>query len=244
MSHPSVADRLALAALVGVVPVSTVEEVLGVCGRAAERVRALPPWVTTYHVLCSALWPSATYDDVTALLWSALPAATGGSLARQMPTTSAITRARARLGEQPLAVLLERTVPSAPVAADDAVYLHRFVTEGLPSLWWISDAHTGRLRGCDVHGDDIDAAVRLLRRSGATRVVVCAPAASDPALADGLAAVVAVEGGALPAWIDMPWVGLRARTHGAWRQLVLARACVSVAVETALRSACHTGSGA
>lgn len=238
MSGASVTDRLALAALVGVVPVSTVDDVLGGCGLSAERVRALPPWVTTYHVLCSALRPSATYDEVTDLVWAALPAATGRRLARQRPSTGAITRARARLGEQPLSVLLDRTMEFAPTAGfSDTIYLQRFQEGGLPSLWWICDAQTGSLRGCDVRGDDVGAAASLLRRSGATRVIACTPAADALLLAGGPAEVVTHDDGVPPTWIEVPWVGLRARTHGAWRQLVLARACVAVAAETALHAA-------
>jgi hypothetical protein len=232
-----VADRLALAALVHVLPAATVDDVLCACDQAAERVRALPPWVTTYHVLGSAMCPSATYDEVTELLWSTLPAATGRGLSRQSPTTGAVTRARSRLGVQPLAILLTRLVDAvAQERGNDAIYLHRFAEGEMPPLWWTSDVGTAGVRGCDLRGDDIDAAVDLVRASAADRVILCAPGTDEFSLRDRLAPEVSVESGRLPGWVDIPWLGLRARTHRGWKQGALARACISVAVEAALRN--------
>lgn len=232
-----VADRLALAALVHVLPAVAVDEVLCACGQAAERVRALPPWVTTYHALASAMCPSATYDEVTELLWSTLPAATGRGLARQSPTTGAVTRARSRLGVQPLALLLARLVDGVtPGSRNNTIYLHRFTEGETPPLWWTSDVGTAGLRGCDLRGDDVDAAVDLVRTSAADHVILCAPGTDEFSLRDRLAPEVSVQSGRLPGWVDIPWLGLRARTHLGWQQGALARACISVAVEAALRS--------
>jgi hypothetical protein len=231
------ADRLALAALVNVLPAAAVDEALCACGRTAQRVRSLPPWVTTYHVLCSAMSPSATYDEVTELLWSALPAATGRGLAHQLPTTGAVTRARSRLGVQPLALLLARLVAGvAPGHRSNTIYLHRFADGKMPPLWWISDVETAGLRGCDLRGDDVDAAVDLVRSSEADQVILCATGTDGHSLRDRLAGEVAVENGSLPEVVDIPWLGVRARTHRGWQQGALARACISVAVEAALQA--------
>lgn len=234
-------DELALSALVTAVPTAMVDEVLAAAGVAAERVRSLPPWATVYHVLGSAMAPLAGYDDITDLLWSTLPAATGRGLSRQRPTRGAITRARSRLGIEPLALLLRRTVRA--VSGDEPIEeleLHRFDSPGKPGLWWVCEPGTGALRGCDVRGPGLDIAEGLLRSTSVRRVAVSLP---EPAVGDlrrRMAPEVTVVAGSRPAAADAAWLGLRARTPGAWQQDALARACVRVAVERALATARQT----
>nr|WP_255374753.1 transposase domain-containing protein [Mycobacterium sp. NAZ190054] len=239
----SALNRLALCALVGAVPVTVIDEVLRTAGVAAERVRTLPPWVTTYHVLGSALSPLAGYDDVTDLLWATLPAATGRGLSRQRPTRGAVTRARSRLGTHPLALLLRATVRAASAGSPPtAVHLHRFGSPGMPGLWWIADPDTGGLRGCDAGGTGLDTAVALVRSApGVAHVTVGLPAQESAALQQRLGPDVLVVSGALPAVDEALWSGLRARTRVAWEQEALARACVSVALEKALTLAREAG---
>jgi Insertion element 4 transposase N-terminal len=236
LAEPSLTQRLALAALVDAVPVSTVDEVLSACGRAAERVRTLPPWVTTYHVLASALCPSSGYEDVTRLLWSTLPRATGRALARQQPTAGAITRARARLGTEPLELVLQRLLDRSRDTQEDAVHLLRFDSYRGRSLWWASSSDTGAIRAVDLRGDDPAAAVDLVRRAGATRVTLCptGPTACWQRVVEGLRGVAETRVGRLPGQLEVPWTGLRVRTDLAWGQAVLARAGVAVALEVAL----------
>lgn len=235
---PDALHRLALSALVSAIPAGMVDDVLRAGGVAAGRVRSLPPWVTTYHLLGSAMWPLAGYDEVTELLWTTLPAVTGRRLARQRPTRGAITRARSRLGADPLASLLRRTVLA--VSADDEQNrweLHRFEASGGRGLWWIADPDTGALRGCDVRGAGLDHAVALVRSVPAesvSHVTVRLPAAQRAALQARLGPQVRVEAGASPGVDAALWLGLRARTRAGWEQEALARACVSVALEAAL----------
>jgi hypothetical protein len=226
-------EQLALAALVSVLPVVAIDEALRACGQVAERVRTLPPWVTVYHVLASAMCPSAGYDQVTRLLWTTLPAATGRGLASRQPTAGAITRARARLGTRPLAELLGLLAPPAP---GSAVNLHRFDPPGMPALWWITDSGTGSLRGCDPRGAELGLAAELVRAAGAHHVS-CAPGVDPVALQARLGLGIKVAADLAATDRSMPWHELRARTPGGWQQDVLARACVSVAVEAALRRA-------
>ena len=233
MADVSLAHRLALAALVDAVPVSTVDEVLTACGRVAERVRTLPPWVTTYHVLTSALFPSASYEDVTELLWMTLPRATGRALARQRPTAGAITRARDRLDAEPLELVLQRLLNRVRNPDQTAVHLLRFTSSAGRSLWWSCSSDAGAIRGVDLRGDDPAAAVDLVRRTGATRVTLC-PTPGWQRVADGLRGVSEAHVGQLPGHLPVPWTDLRARTDLTWRQAVLARAGVAVALEVAL----------
>jgi hypothetical protein len=227
-------DHLALSALVAAVPTGLVDEVLEATGAVAERVRTLPPWVTTYHVLASAMCPSAGYDEVTELLWTTLPAAVGRELSRQRPTRGAITRARSRLGTEPLALLLRRMVRA--VAGDDAltaVDLHRFQSPGSPGLWWITAPGTGLLRGCDVRGNDLGGAEAMLRSNLVTHVTANLSTAESAALQQRLGSGVRVVAARRQATAEAPWLGLRSRTRGAWEQDALARACVSAALERA-----------
>ncbi|MGE2734842.1 transposase domain-containing protein [Mycolicibacterium vaccae] len=225
-------DRLALAALVGAVPPSTVDAVLQEAGAVAERVRALPPWVTTYHVLASGMCPLAGYDDITDLLWTTLPDATGRRLSRERPTKGAVTRARARLGTDPLVALLRRGVREALAdSRQHAFDLYRFESSGA-RLWWIADPDTGALRGCDVRGAELDGAAELVRGVGGARVTAHVSAEEGAALRERLG--IEVTHAASPACDGALWQGMRARSRMSWEQEALARACVSVAAERAL----------
>ena len=240
------ADRLALAALVGAVPVRAIDDVVRDCGHDAERVRTLPPWVTAYHVLAAAMSPAATYDEVTELLWSTLAEVTGRGLARRPPSAGAITRARVRLGCAPLALLLERLVSAArPDDATNGIYLQRVHIPPSSSLWWICAAAGGGLRGCDLRGEDIDAAVDLVERSQASRVVVCPPSGVEGgellARLGKAAAERQIEVGELPSGYHAPWTRFRGRTPLAWDQEALAQAVIAVALEAALADASSQG---
>jgi hypothetical protein len=224
--------RLALAALVEVLPVGIVEAALTSCGRTGQRVRTLPPWVTTYHVLVAAMDPSAGYDDVTTLLWSTLPAATGRRLAKEAPSRGAVTRARARLGIDPLEILLAELLAAiTAVGPTTEVYLQK-LRVAATDLWWICDAGTGALRGCVL---DSAAVPGLLESAGVTGVVQCPPH-DEPSqdLLERLGATAAVTVGEMPARFANPWARLRGRSPDALRQEILARACVQIAQELAL----------
>ncbi|WP_197378503.1 transposase domain-containing protein [Mycolicibacterium mengxianglii] len=241
MAGTAAVDRLALAALVHALPMSAVEAALCASGRVAQRVRTLPPWVTTYHVLASAMYPSAGYDEVTALLWSTLPAAAGRGLAQQPPSRGAVTRARLRLGVEPFESLLEQQLREVTAGNPvDRVYLQR-VTHSGGGLWWICDTDTGAVRGCDLRGDDDAAAARLVARVRAKAVVVCPPYDEwSRRVLERLGAALPVEVGELPARFAGPWSSLRARSGAASAQDAMARACVRVALETALKRAGNT----
>lgn len=227
-------DRLALCALVGAVPPPMVDGALRTAGVAAQRVRTLPPWVTVYHVLGSAMCPRAGYDYVTDLVWTTLPAATGRDLSRQRPTRGAITRARSRLGSDPLRSLLSRLVLAASGSeSPNYVYLHRFQAAGTPGLWWIAHPDTGALRGCGVRDDGLDTAAALLRSAEVARAAVDLPAEVGSILQQRVGSDVQIVIGRPPVVDEAPWRNLRARTSAAWQQEALALACVGVALDRA-----------
>jgi Insertion element 4 transposase N-terminal len=58
-----------------------------------------------YYVLALALFPQQGYDEVMRLLTQGLSWLSGWSREWEVPSVPAIAKARARLGEQPLALL-------------------------------------------------------------------------------------------------------------------------------------------
>ncbi|MET0901158.1 MAG: transposase domain-containing protein [Mycobacterium sp.] len=242
------ADRLALVTLVRVVPALVIEDAVRECGQEAGRVRTLPPWVTAYHVLAAAMSPAATFDEITELLWSTLGAATGRGLARRAPSAGAVSRARVRLGCAPLSVLLDRLVRAVCRCDEsEAVYLQQVLVLPASHLWWLCAADGVGLRGCDLRGEDIGAAVDLVERSPSRRVVVCPPYVDrSRELLERLRRYGSGhqgEVGELPPGQRAPWTTFRGRTPLAWDQEALAQAVVAVALEASLVGADITRAG-
>ena len=116
-----------LGALTRKIPPSLVDDVLEATGRRERRVRLLPARVVVYFVLAMALFSTDGYHGV----WASLVKGLGGVTAR-MPSTPALSQARARLGAAPMAELFARL--SGPVA-----------TTATPGAFW----HSLRLMAWD-----------------------------------------------------------------------------------------------
>ena len=235
-----------MTSLLRVIPVSALERILAATGRGALRVRTFPPWVCAYHVLASAAWPQATYTQVTGLLWGTLPAMTGRRLAQHFPSPGAVTRARARLGAEPFqrlfADLIAMPAPASPFLGEVEL-VQVTVPAGHRSpgwtLWSLTDATTGRLRGLSVDGANIEAAVALIESSGARRVGVQPGLTSSHRehLTVRLAGVAEVGEPSPGGWSKesaASWSRLRARTPQALQQALWAHACVQVAADIAV----------
>lgn len=132
-------DRVALGVLTRLVPRELVDEVLAETGRGERRVRLLPARMVVYYVMALALFFGDGYEEVMRRLVGSLRRMGSWSREWTMPSTAALTKARARLGPEPMRVLFERVaVPMAP--------------EGLPGGWC-----AGR-RVMAVDGSNIDLA--------------------------------------------------------------------------------------
>ncbi|MDJ0347658.1 IS4 family transposase [Streptomyces sp. H10-C2] len=113
-----------------------VDEVLERTGRIELRRRLLPARAVVYFVLALCLFGSAEsagqpgYRAVLRTLTETLRHLPGLRLQR-LPTSSALTRARQRLGEKPLRVLFERTC--GPLAGPDTAGAYAF---GLRLVAW------------------------------------------------------------------------------------------------------------
>jgi len=107
-------DRISIGVLTRVVPRDLVDEVIAESGRKEKRSRLLPAHVVVYYVLALALFFGEAYDEVMRRLVGGLRFLGNWSAEWKVPTTSAISQARRRLGAVPLEVLFRRV--AVPIA--------------------------------------------------------------------------------------------------------------------------------
>jgi hypothetical protein len=95
-------DRITIGVLTATFPPALVDRVIAETGRRERRHRLLPARVVVYLVLALALFSGQAYEEVARLLTEGLAWARRWRGAWQVPTTKAITRARERLGVEPV----------------------------------------------------------------------------------------------------------------------------------------------
>jgi len=116
-------DRVALGVLTATFPRQLVDDVVDATGRREKRTRLLPAHLTVYYVLAMTLFSSSGYEEVMRSLTEGLTWTSDGEDAYERPSQVAITKARARLGPEPLALLFDRAcVPLATAATKGAFY--------------------------------------------------------------------------------------------------------------------------
>jgi hypothetical protein len=116
-----ISDHVTLGVLTTTVPAAMIDAVLAATGRQSRRQRQLPARLVVYYVMALALYAQASYGEVLRCLlegvrWLRLRGAAVASADK-----SAITKARIRLGPDPLRHLFERVArpcaePSTPGA--------------------------------------------------------------------------------------------------------------------------------
>ncbi|WP_020124821.1 IS4 family transposase [Streptomyces canus] len=124
-SDERLSDRIAIGLLTRTFPPALVDRVVAESGKTGQRQRLLPPRVVVYFVLAMCLFSGQGYEEVARLLTEGLAWARRWSGSWQVPTTAAISRARVRLGPQPLKALFEQV--AGPVA-----------TQATPGAWYRS----------------------------------------------------------------------------------------------------------
>jgi len=117
------ADRISVGVLTSTFPPVLVDEVLKATGRVEKRHRLLPARVVVYFTLAMCLWADEGYEEVARLLVGGLEKMARWRGAWHVPTTGALTQARARLGADALKALFERV--ASPTSA-----------QGSPGSWW------------------------------------------------------------------------------------------------------------
>jgi hypothetical protein len=100
-----------------------VDEVVAATGKREQRNRLLPAHLTVYYVLAMTLFSSAGYEEVMRSLTEGLAWTSDGEECYELPSQVAISKARARLGPEPLKMLFDRVcVPIATAATRGAFY--------------------------------------------------------------------------------------------------------------------------
>ncbi|MET9834517.1 transposase domain-containing protein [Streptomyces sp. NPDC006385] len=115
-SQGNLSDRIAVGLLLHTFPPDLVDRVLLECGRVERRSRLLPARTVVYFVLVISLFCQRSYGQVARLLTEFFAWACQGGDPGQLPpvpTTAALSRARARLGPEPLAGLFMEAVRRA-----------------------------------------------------------------------------------------------------------------------------------
>jgi len=118
----SVPDLIGFGFLAAFFPVALVDRVLLEVGRLERRVRLLPSRVVVYYVLAMALYAGEGYRELFRLLVEGLRSV-DPALPVVVPAKSAFSKARARVGSEPLKRLFEAVAaPLAVAGAPGAFY--------------------------------------------------------------------------------------------------------------------------
>jgi hypothetical protein len=100
--------------LTGLIHRDIVDDVIRECGKRDKRQRLLPAHVVMYYVLALNLFFGEAYEEVMRQLVNGLRFLGNWRANWTVPSTSAISQARTRLGEAPMKLLFERiAVPMA-----------------------------------------------------------------------------------------------------------------------------------
>lgn len=113
-SGPRLVDQISLGVLADVIPRDLIEDCLNETGKREQRTRLLPAHVMVRFCLAMCLFFDDDYEEVMRKLVGSLKSMRSWSDRWRVPTTSAITQARQRLGREPLRLLFERV--AEPVA--------------------------------------------------------------------------------------------------------------------------------
>lgn len=112
--HERLTDAIGIGVLTRLLDRDLVDEVISAAGRQEKRVRLLPARVVVYYVLALCLFFGDGYEEVMRKLAHGLRAVGSWRNEWAIPTVGAISKARMRLGAEPLRLLFERVaVPMA-----------------------------------------------------------------------------------------------------------------------------------
>jgi hypothetical protein len=124
-----VAESLNFECLTKVFPLRETRKILKETGKASKRVRDLPAHVMFYYVIAMTILMGLPYRDVfRELLKNGLLKRKAGL---KLPTKGSISRARTRLGAEPLKLLHDRAVKPIAVEKTKGAWFKRWLTVGL-----------------------------------------------------------------------------------------------------------------
>ena len=117
-------DRVGLGVLTQVVPRDLVDEVLNATGKREKRSRLLPERVVVYYALALTLFYGDAYEEVLRKLVNGLRFLRSWGTEWTVPSTGAISRARERVGSEPLKELFHRVAVPLAVPATPGAWHH------------------------------------------------------------------------------------------------------------------------
>ncbi|WP_223199523.1 IS4 family transposase, partial [Solihabitans fulvus] len=106
--HGRLTDAIGIGVLTRLVDRDLVDEAIAAADRKEKRVRLLPARVVVYYVLALCLFFGDSYEEVMRKLTHGLRAVGSWRKEWTVPTVGAISKARMRLGEEPLRLLFDR----------------------------------------------------------------------------------------------------------------------------------------
>ena len=154
-SGARVTDFISLGVVAEAFPLTRVHAVLRRTGRESERQRALPAHVVVYYVVALALFMQVAYGEVLRCLLEGLQWLRFPGIGVPVAGKSGISRARSRLGVEPVKQLHDECVGPIAVAK----------TRGA----WYRDRRLVSLDGSTLDAADTAANARALGRPGASR---------------------------------------------------------------------------
>ena len=116
-SDRRLSDLVSVGVLTRAFPPDVVDEVIAEAGAKEQRHRSLPAWVMAYYSMGMALYADGSYVDVLSLLTDGLSWSSGWEKAWKLPTKSAISQARIRLGSAPVEAMFRQV--TRPIATVD-----------------------------------------------------------------------------------------------------------------------------
>jgi hypothetical protein len=123
LSDQRLPDHISVGVLTRVFPPELVDGVVAEAGRREQRHRLLPARLVVYYVLALALFADASYEEVMRQLVEGLSWESGWEREWTVPSKMAISKARARLGKEPLELLFRAAaVPLATASTRGAFY--------------------------------------------------------------------------------------------------------------------------
>jgi len=121
-----ITDYISLGVITKTFPIATIEQILSQCGKASLRQRDLPAQVVMYYVIAMALYMQTSYCEVLRCLLEGVKWIFGPSFSINVASKSAISKARTRLGWEPVQKLHDSVVSPIAVRSTRGAWYKRW----------------------------------------------------------------------------------------------------------------------
>ena len=119
-------DVIGIGVLTRLLDRDLVDEAVTAADRRERRSRLLPARVVVYYVLALCLFFGDSYEEVMRKLTHGLRSVGSWRKEWRVPTTGAISKARMRLGEEPMRLLFERVAQPMALRSTPGAWLYRW----------------------------------------------------------------------------------------------------------------------